>query len=448
MQKGPDDISVLDRLKLAVEAEALPASAREHATHLIRRLSSPVRVACLGQRQSGKSELINMFAGRRVIPTDRPLPTLELVWGEQPLVSITGADGSVTDAGLDILSDPQLGDAAFVRIAAPIDILRRISLLEVAPEGDPSEQRAAIDWAIRRTDIALWCSQAFGAVERDLWSRVPDSLKDHAFLVLTMADKLGAAGTLQERIAELDLIVSEEFHSLFAVATLHALAACGPDGQRDEIRFETSGGAPLFQEVLRHADRGRRADMDSAYLFLSRYQVRTDPRKVADTARAVSRAPDAEETARAETVANAARPVSQPVPPVTAPPTQGPNSTSASPVVSATPVAQAAPDMTIFSDAVRFLRRRGAGLADTAGSLGPGNARPLIDQCVDTVEHLVDLFSQDESGNPEADAFMDDLAEAAEMMVLMQLEDGDAPAADAVTLLLQLRRDMETRLAA
>ena len=74
--------------------------------------------------------------------------------------------------------------------------------------------------------------------------------------------------------------------------------------------------------------------------------------------------------------------------------------------------------------------------------------KSLIDQCVDTVEHLVDLFSQADSDDPVTDAFIDELAEAAEMMVLMQVEDGDAPAADAVTLLLQLRRDMELRLAA
>ena len=33
-------------------------------------------------------------------------------------------------------------------------------------------------------------------------------------------------------------------------------------------------------------------------------------------------------------------------------------------------------------------------------------------------------------------------------VILMQVEDGDAPAADAATLLLQLRREMEMKLAA
>ena len=73
-----------------------------------------------------------------------------------------------------------------------------------------------------------------------------------------------------------------------------------------------------------------------------------------------------------------------------------------------------------------------------------GNSRLVVD----AVEHLVDVFSDDESGCPAADEFLDDLTEASDLMVLMQVEEGDAPAADAVTLLLQLRREMEMKLAA
>ncbi|MEM6566698.1 MAG: hypothetical protein AAF665_19770 [Pseudomonadota bacterium] len=104
--------------------------------------------------------------------------------------------------------------------------------------------------------------------------------------------------------------------------------------------------------------------------------------------------------------------------------------------------------MALFTDSIRFLRRRGDSLSDTAAGLGQGEAKGLIEHCVSAVEHLVDQFSQDEFGCEAADSFIDELAEAQDMMVLMQVEEGDAPAADAVTLLLQLRRDMEMQLAA
>jgi len=60
----------------------------------------------------------------------------------------------------------------------------------------------------------------------------------------------------------------------------------------------------------------------------------------------------------------------------------------------------------------------------------------------------VDLFCDDDMGCPAAEGFLDELTEASELMVLMQAESGDTPAADAVTLLLQLRREMEMKLAA
>ncbi|CAN0595880.1 unnamed protein product, partial [Ectocarpus sp. 12 AP-2014] len=97
---------------------------------------------------------------------------------------------------------------------------------------------------------------------------------------------------------------------------------------------------------------------------------------------------------------------------------------------------------------IHFLKRRGEGLSQTVADLGEGASRGIVAQCINSVEHLTDTFSQDESGCEAADAFIDDLSDATDLMVLMQAEAGDAPAADAVTLLLQLRRDLEMQLAA
>jgi hypothetical protein len=94
------------------------------------------------------------------------------------------------------------------------------------------------------------------------------------------------------------------------------------------------------------------------------------------------------------------------------------------------------------------LRRRGDTLAGLLEKAAPGDTEDMLEQCVETVEHLIDMFASDDSGCDAVDAFIDDLTEASEMMVLMQVEAGDGPAADAVTLLLQLRREIDMRLAA
>ncbi|MGR3515268.1 MAG: hypothetical protein ACU0GG_21095 [Paracoccaceae bacterium] len=446
MKDTAADDTVIERLEAALDADALPKAARDYAHHLVRRLSQPVRVSILGLPGAGKSQLVNMFLGEAVIPDGAQLPTTEYAWGEKPRMIVTGAEGSaITVHGADVTSLSGQ-NAAFLRIELPIDILRRVNLLEVVTDGTNEELTSGVDWVVRRTDIALWCTQEFGKQEQAIWQRVPDSLKDHAFLVLSKADVLSSQKLLRERVSSLETVVAEEFHSLFAVATLQALRAY-TDGGFDEALFHASGGGALTSEVLRHAERGRRADFDSAHMFLARYS--TD-----GTARTPSR-PTSRPISRSSTPS---RPRSEPaarrtsVTPSRAP--EPAESVAPARVVSAKPAPVAVPSLpkvenvALFTDGIRFLRRRGDTMAETAQSLGEGNGKDLIGNCVSAVEHLVDLFAQDESGCDAADAFIDELAEAQDMMVLMQVEEGDGPAADAVTLLLQVRRDMEMHLAA
>ncbi len=454
MKDNAGDDTVIERLEGALEAETLPKAARDYARHLVRRLSQPVRVSVLGLPGSGKSQLVNMFLGEKVVPEGVSLPTTEFAYGDRPQMVITGADGNVVRVHGSDVASVSGSKPAFLRIELPIEILQRINLLEVVTDGSSDELTSGVDWVVRRTDIALWCTQDFGKPEQAIWRRVPDSLKDHAFLVLSKADLLSAKSLLRERVSALETVVAEEFHSLFAVATLQALRAYRGDAV-DEAMFHASGGGALTSEVLRHAERGRRADFDSAHMFLARYQVdvsvkpKSKPQDAAEdmgvepptlapmphTTKARSQRIAEDEPAAAP---KAARP--QASEPVSPPPPAASGGEA--------PKGQKVENVALFTDAIRFLRRRGDSLAETAATLGEGSASGLIPHCVSAVEHLVDQFTDDDSGCGAADAFIDELAEAQDMMVLMQVEDSDGPAADAVTLLLQLRRDMEMQLAA
>ena len=425
MKDSVADEEVIERLRYALAAEVLPQAAREHASLLLKRLSSPVRVTVLGLPGAGKSELLNMFVGQRLLPKDSKLPTTELSFGTVPRIVVTDASGARTVVdGLDF-EKARAVSPAFMRVEMPIPLLQRISLLEVVTDGSSTEFQSAIDWAVRRTDIALWCTQTFGQAEGKLWGRVPDSLKDHAFLVLSKADVLSAKSELTSRIAALETVVSEEFHSLFAVATLQAIKAHRGDGDVDEAIYHASGGGALSAEILRHAERGRRADVDSAHLFLARYQIKAPPAPAVNNSDA--NAPQVAAEASSEPSVEV---------------TQTPSNIA---VIENDDIVE---NVVLFSDSVRFLRRRGDGLSQAATALGRGKSDGIVSDCVEAVEHLVDVFSDDDSGCSAADAFLDDLVEASELMVLMQVESGDASAADAVTLLLQLRREMEMKLAA
>ena len=63
MKDNAGDDTVIERLEGALEAETLPAAARDYAEHLVRRLSQPVRVSVLGMPGSGKSTTGSILAG-------------------------------------------------------------------------------------------------------------------------------------------------------------------------------------------------------------------------------------------------------------------------------------------------------------------------------------------------------------------------------------------------
>lgn len=424
MKDATLDETVIETLEAALASDDLPTPARDYARHLLRRLASPVRVSILGLPGSGKSQLINMLLGEVVLPDATRLPTTEIVYGDTARMMVTTANGKVhTENKLDLNNVPK--NAAFLKVELPSPILQRVSILEVVTDGTAAELSSAIDWSVRRTDIALWCSQEFDEAEQIVWRRVPDSLKDHAFLVLTKADALSAENKLSKQVASLETVVAEEFHSLFAVATLQAIKAHRGDGAVDEAAYHASGGGALKSEILRHAERGRRADFDGAHLFLARYHI--DPK----AARPKSKSPTLVKVADAPQAAP--EPVAE---------------TPQPKIVAAAPAPVQVENPALLTDAVRFLKRRGDTLAEAISDLEPGQGKQLMGQCVSAVEYLTDLFTEDDSGCPVVDAFIDEMGEATDMMVLMQVEEGDAAAADAATLLLQLRRDFEMKLAA
>ncbi|CAN0604852.1 unnamed protein product, partial [Ectocarpus sp. 12 AP-2014] len=161
-------------------------------------------------------------------------------------------------------------------------------------------------------------------------------------------DVLSAKKALSAKVSALESIVAEEFHSLFAVATLQAIQAQTAAGV-DEAMFHASGGSALSSEVLRHAERGRRADFDSAHMFLARYQIKDVPAGTRPKPQPVPEvAPGIPEPVT--------EPVETPVPP-------------AKPA-SIVPAAVSVENVSLFVESIHFLKRRGEGLSQTVADLG------------------------------------------------------------------------------
>ncbi len=397
---------ILRQLELAIEAGILPLDAVQTGKNLVNRLGSPVRVVILGLENSGKSQVLNLLAGQEIVPPGDNWPDLELCWGEHTSTQISRSDGTV-DAHDGIATTKLTRDTAdSVRIQAPIDILKSISLFEFNQNGGEDGYFSTVSGAVRHADMVLWCSQQFSEHEQSLWKIAPEELKDHSFFVLTKADELSASGELSVRIETIQDSVADEFHSLIPLATRQALSAIAAADEIDNGALKASGGQAILATVLQQVEMGRQADQDRAQMFLKRYgvdKVFANPPVVAAAA------------AAAEIVPRESR------------------------------VIQIA-DLSRSALVILGEKAREFGNIETLDAAE--NVTGVLDICTETANQLADLFIEEISTQDDILAMQGELMETSDVILLLQMEDDPGSAADAVTLLLQIRRELETAQAA
>jgi hypothetical protein len=387
-----DTSDVRARLTALLDARSLPRGAALAATAMLERFDAPVRVTFLGLPGSGRARLMNHLVGDDVLPEGRALPTLCLVHGAVPRSVGTLASGEQASwPGLPIDAIEQAG-TVYLDLARPLATLREFSFLELATDDTAEDQLAAMAWAEDRTDIALWISRGYGPAEAALWARAPDRLRDNGYLVMT-------GGTAAPE-------ATQGFRAAFRVD-------------------DAAGTGPLMDELRACAQRGRQGLVDHALLLLNRFENLRPTRQLAP--------PPADEAPPAPAPTQAA-PASRPL---------------TAPLAPTGPAPRAHPEtMLVPAQAVAYLRKRAVELDRLIDSLAELPEKRVLGFCLETVEELVEKVSALDAPDPATAEIEEMVLEAADVIMLLQSEDGIEPATDAITLLLQLRRDLEARLAA
>ncbi len=377
----------LHRLQALSESARVPTRAREQANRLLDRLQSAVRVVLLGPQGVGKSDLLRALVRENVeIDAEAPTVLRHVSRAEKPLIGEGMRNAVFSDPALDILE--------FVDVPFP---------------GEARRQAAVMGWALGQADVVIWCTQTFGAGEAPFWAGVPDQLKDHSFLVLTRARDLIQRGIIEDRLGALRQIAEEEFHSLFTVETAQ-VRACLERGEPVDSQMDgESGVAALRVALLNLAETGRSAWEDAAMLLLGRFNGTLAPEMPQTDALAAPEAP----------LVPAPQLVQQ--------------------------ERQTAPDDPL-ANCLEYIQTRSAELSVADGSNDA--ARVILDHCLETCEQIAANLAGTTGKGSDFLKFQDDIALAADKMLLIAMEDGMGAAADSATILLQIRRELEIRQAA
>lgn len=429
-EMGAEMSPLAERLSETLSAGLIPRQYTDWSRRLLTRLQKPVQVVVIGLPGSGKSALVDMLLGDQVLGQGPSGGMVEITYGPRARAEIEGADGRVRvvegtlAAERDALED---GPAILrMRQELPDARLRGMSVTEITLFGAPSRQSAILKQAVDYADILLWCSAEFTPAEQALWAEVPDEKKDHSFLVLTMADRRIMRGTLTEAIAALEEVAAQEFLGLYPLAAIQGLTAqvgrasgAGVDRQL----WRSSGGKRLYDDLMHQIDLGRTSDLDQAEMLLRQFALLEEsPRRPAvpqPEARIVTPGPRP-----ASTVAQTEVP--RPVRPQNAPRTA--------------PVPARESDL--LAEAAAMIRDQAQRLMQDYDSAEVPDLNCIFDGTLSALREVLATVQPHAKTSDRLRAVEDAAREGEEVVMLCQLEQNEEAAVDAVTVLLQLRREI------
>ena len=412
---------LIARLDLALGNENFPASLHKWGRQLVSHLRKPVQVAVLGLPNSGKSALINMMLGQHVVPRLEGVSVIEVADGTDLRTMFEAEDGSITWHSGKLVDLQVPAGTIRARQELPDSGLVEQNFVEINLSGDFDYQKLVVNRVTKWADIILWCSEYFDSTEQRLWVDVPEETKDHSCLVLTKADKQLMRGVLVDQISALEGFVTKEFLGLYPIATIQAMAARNRNNEFNAELWKSSGGKELFECVMRQIQSGRTADMDQVQNLLNYLspEVTSPPRKVATTV-------------------------------VSSIGTDGPTQKKDDPTQKAEhdrtkefrSLGAEAQNDQLLDEAAKLLQFCADDMFKKMSHSDDLDPDQVLDQCVRTANALADILEDVNPGNASIKEVQDDVLETSELMMLLKLEKGEGAAVDAVTLLLQMKKEI------
>ena len=268
VRRARQEIEAAAGAKLARLASGLRALARIEV--ILRR---PLRLALMGEFNSGKSTLANLLIGNAPLPTlqlsNTRIPTL-IHYHPEPVVTAF-LDGG--QAELLTLSNPKAPqDTLRIQVGMPMAHLGACEFIDFPGFSDPWLSYGAVEIGRHPIDAAIWCTfstQAWKESESTAWRLLPARIRQSSILAVTSKDLLN-----QDQVAKVMARLARaapEFIAQVPVSALTARKAIDAAGNvKDAGLWRRSGADDLLSTAQRLLSRVRAQRLAKAKAMTSR----------------------------------------------------------------------------------------------------------------------------------------------------------------------------------
>ena len=250
---------IADRLSRLLSSDKLDSDERRTAMRCHRRLGRPLRVTIFGTNPKHAISLLNLLAGQPLVPPNQTQARIQIVHSETPTAEIQLRDGTRQELREDKFREIFVDNPQKVRIAVDLPVLKKVNFM-VAANANPRDLCADAEQTLIPSDFVLWAGDALTDPVLEVWTKLPQRVRDHSYLVLpqSMDD------------ASWD-VISGEFVSVVHVDPRLAQAAKTNRNGADKEGFEQSGGKAIVKVVKKEIEVLRQSALDAAQIMLIRH---------------------------------------------------------------------------------------------------------------------------------------------------------------------------------
>jgi GTPase Era involved in 16S rRNA processing len=184
-----------------------------------------VRIAVVGEFNSGKTTLVNALLGAPVLPTGFTLHTAfqtVISYAPRPRLAAELAQRKRIAIAWEHLTKDAPAGIRRLHVGMPLARLEALKVIDTpglgyAVDGADHEVLAAC----RRADVVIWCTpavQAWKASEERAWLTLPERVRRRGILAVTFLDAVGSASDARRVMARLDAEAGALFRSVVAAS--------------------------------------------------------------------------------------------------------------------------------------------------------------------------------------------------------------------------------------